>query len=247
MNKKSFFIFLIVVTLFVAFTQNALAYTVATTGNGGTYSGYGPYQTGTGGEFTLQVSSDLEWVLNNYSASTKNLGGTQKTFQTFCIEEAEYIYPNTVYSATISNGAVSGGVSGAISGIDPISIGTAWLYYSFAQGTLSGYDYTDSGRASSAAALQSTIWWLEGEAADPTNTNIFRKAVIEKYGSNAMTDNNGTIPVAVLNLWAEGHAGDLNYRRQDQLIVTHTPVPAAIWLFGAGLLSLVGVRHRFTS
>jgi hypothetical protein len=253
MNKKAILTFLFVAALFATIAQNALAYTVTTTGNGGTYAGYGPYQTGQGGEFTLQASQDLQWVLNYYSSVTKNVGTAMNTFQTFCIEENEYIYSNTTHSATISDGAISGGNNGAaMHGYDPISIGTAWLYHSFAMGILEGYNYIDgtttaTKRSTSASALQNALWWLEGEIADPVG-NIFRNAVIDHFGSAAaaMADNNGQIGVAALNLWAEGHEGDPNYRRQDQLVVTHAPIPAAIWLFGAGLLGMVGVRRRFT-
>lgn len=244
MNKKSMLTFFVVAALSVIFTQGAFADYTATTVGG---SGYGPYQTGRGGEFTLQAGGGLEYYLKYYSKLTTNQGNTNGTFQSFCIEENEYIYPNTVHSATISNEAMNGGLGGArnAAGYDPISIGTAWLYFQFATGSLSGYDYSSSGRGSSASDLQNTIWWLEGEATDPGSTNIFRNAVLAKYGSKAMDDNNRTIPVAALNLWADGQAGNLNYVRQDQLVVTATPVPAAAWLLGSGLLGLVGIRRRF--
>ena len=248
--------FLIVAAIFATFTQSALAdtYTVTTTGGGG----YGPYQSGSGGEFTLQVSDNLKWALSNYSSLTKNLvvmadNKPTQNFQTFCIEENEYIYPNAPHSATISNGAINGGIGGKIkNGTDPISIGTAWLYYQFAKGTLKDYDYADTGvgRKVSAAALQNTIWWLEGEASTPDN--VFYTAIKNQFinnGLDPMADNDGKIgkiiPVAALNLWESGYAGNLDpsHVRQDQLIVT--PIPAVVWLLGPGLLGLFGVRRKF--
>lgn len=238
MNKKSFFIFLIVAALFAAFTQSALAdYTVQSVGSGGDISGYGPYQAGNGGEFTLIAGGGLDYVIKYYSTDASGFAqtSTTKTFQSFCLEELEYIYAGEIDKAVINDGAVLGGVNGK----DPISIGTAWLYAQFASGTLAGYDYTIN-RKASATALQNTIWWLEGEAVDPTNSNIFRKAVVDEFGeADAIANNNGAYAVSVLNLTYNGKL------RQDMLVAT--PIPPAIWLFGTGLIGLVGVRRRFTA
>ena len=233
--------FLVIAALFALMTQSALAYTVTATGNGGDAgNGYGPYQTGIGGEFTFIAGDGLQFVLGSYGANAKGIV-QDGTFQTFCLETNEHIWPNSVNQAVLNTGAVSGGVGGATNGFDPISIGTAWLYSQFAQGTLAGYDYSAVGRKTSAAALQNTIWWLEGEQTDPGNTNIFRNAVLGEYttANAAMANSNGAFGVKVLNLTVNGEA------RQDMLVAT--PIPAAIWLFGAGLLGLVGVRRRFTA
>jgi len=122
---------------------------------------------------------------------------------------------------------------------DPISVGTAWLYYNFATGNLANYNY-GAGRAASAAALQNTIWWLEQEAADPGAGNVFRTAVLAQFGNSAaaaMADNNGAYAVQVLNLTTL--AGGL---AQDMLIVT--PIPGALILLGPALLGLAGFRKR---
>jgi hypothetical protein len=253
MRKKLLFISFLAMIGVIVFTQMAVAdYTVKTTGNGGTYSGYGPYQTGQGGEFTLDPNDDLSWVLGNYDSKALLYGGT--AFQTFCLEENEYIYGNTVHSATLSNAAIKGGVGGVGSGTaDPVSVGTARLYYEFAKGSLANYNYSATtaaevtARKASAAALQQTIWWLEGELSTLSDSNIFKIYILDKYvtAAAAMADNNGAYPVMALNLWALGHPGELNYLRQDQLVVT--PIPGAIWLLGAGLVGLVGIRRRLTN
>lgn len=227
---------LISIALLCAFlTTPVLADTVATVND------YGIWQTGSGGEFTLQPSAGLQWVLPLYVGSTKNQG-TQDTFQTFCLEEHEYIYANTTFDVVLNNKAVNGGVGPQG---DLISVGTAWLYHSFQNQTLDGYDYvTDAGRHASADALQRTIWWLEGEAAgDPGTGNAFRQAVITQFGNadGAMANNNGQYAVAVLNLYAQGHAGDANYLRQDQLVCV--PLPAAL-LLGLLGLSAAGLKLR---
>jgi len=208
-----------------------------------TTNGYGIWQTGQGGEFTLLPGG---WnPLPYYVGSTKDQG-TMGTFQTFCVEHLEYVYPWTTFDVVLNDKAVMGGTAGG----DPLSIGTAWLYHDFQKETLAGYDYTAAGRNASAAALQNTIWWLEGEAGDPGAGNIFRQAVIAKFtAAGAMADNDGAYDVAVLNLWVVGKVGDYTmdasgnylYLRQDMLVCT--PVPAAVLLGMLGL-SVAGLKLR---
>lgn len=209
-----------------------------------TIDGYGIWQTGTGGEFTLKPSNDLAWVLAYYDASTKNQGTQVQpgSFQSFCVEESEYIYANTTFDVVLNNNAVAGGGGGGWPNGDPISVGTAWLYHMFQiQDPALGYDYSAAGRKVSAAALQNAIWYLEQEpgALDAHYTGL----LTGKFGTvaNAMQNNNGAYPVEVLNLYVPGHVGERDYLRQDVLVCV--PVPGAVLL---GLLGLgaAGVRLR---
>jgi hypothetical protein len=191
-------------------------------------AGYGIWQTGQGGEFTLKPSSDLSWVLSLYDASTTNQGGTTGTFQTFCVEEQEYIYPNTTFDVALNNKAVMGGTAGG----DPISRGTAWLYHQFQNQTIDGYVWSGDGRHTSAQDLQNAIWFLEDEGGSLTAG--YSAMLINQFSSiaNAKLDNNG-IPVKVLNLYV---VGDHSQLRQDMLVCV--PVPAAVLLGAVGFVAL---------
>lgn len=252
MTQRFTFIILVASLYLIISAPLTFAYTLTTTGSN---NGYGLYQAGQGGEFTFQAGDGLEWVLGNYSGKAKNIGGTTNTFQSFCLEMHEYLYGNTRYDVTLNTAAVYGGGPdhGAVDGKDPISVGTAWLYYNFAKGTLAGYMY-DSGetaREASALALQKAIWYLEGEITDSEFTgSSFYDAAFSMFGSYVNKDN-GIVtedqrklyfPVMVANLWVPGHVGQDGYQRQDQLVVT--PIPSALYLLGAGLMGLVGIRRR---
>ena len=186
-----------------------------------TVGNYGPYQTGSGGEFTLQalgntvVTADLAFysplAMNQYASATPN-------FQTFCVEGNEYIYPNTLYDVTLGQKTVYGNTV--------LTVGAAYLYYEFATGGFNGtgglptYNY-GAGRSTSADQLQKAIWWLMGQEGQVYNAaNPYELLVNNKYGAAAFTANNSSIPVSVLNLWVPGADYTEAGARQDQLILT---------------------------
>jgi hypothetical protein len=241
--KKSILMLIPVFLFLCVFKSSVFAYDVQFLSDANT-----PYNYSNGGEFTLQITnSSLNWLLGGYKEDvTKNVLLTTSTFETFCLEKSEYISFGTGYFATIDSAAIGGGTdSGNVigDGKDTLSIGAAWLYYNFAKGSLTGYNYPDTGgtRASSAGTLQQTIWYLEGEQTIlPTNHTFYDQAVA--YASSISKDvkaDNDRISVAVLNLWNNAAHTSL---AQSQIIVT--PIPGALLLFGSGLIGLVGLRRK---
>jgi hypothetical protein len=167
-------------------------------------SGYGAYQSGFGGEFTLTPINPAGWLdLSSYDARAKDVG-VSGSFQTFCIDGVDNIYPNGIYNASVSQNAVR---SNTGPGGDPISVGTGWLYSQFASGNWEGslsYNYSGSvsERRSDADLLQQALWWLEGqEGIGYTDQNKYMLAVATKFGEQgAQADGGWNYGVYALNL-----------------------------------------------
>jgi hypothetical protein len=210
-------------------------------------SGYGPYQAGSGGEFTLTPVNSTVWLdLSSYGAQAKNVGITG-SFQTFCIDGADYIYPyNATYNAQVSRNAVR---STSPSG-DPLSVGTGWLYSQFASGNWAtglSYNYSGSvsGRRADADLLQKALWWLEGQENISYNSqNKYMLAIVNRFGSEALAQRDGgwLFGVYSLNLTTAngGYA-------QDQLYY-HASVPdsgSTVILLGFAMVALGLISLRF--
>ncbi len=210
-----------------------LALTLHLTGGGG----YGPWQTGVGGEFTF--ASDNTSILSDYQGIAKDQAGSG-TFQTYCVEGGENIYANGTYTANINNHSVYSNVQ--------LTKGAAYLYSQFASGGnfngLASYASSGTARHDSADLFQRAIWLLMGGQENLTQGNIganaFIDAAVAAFGSfdaansAAVTGYDG---VYVLNLWdsATGRAA------QDQLLYSTTINPNTIAPDGGTTVMLLGM------
>jgi len=186
----------------------AISYSVSTV------NGYGPYQTGVGGEFTLRTSDAfMNSLADGYGNEAKNQVAGYTTFQTFCVEGNEHIYANTAYDVMLSD-RTTGGIL--------LTKGAAYLYSQFAQGSLTGYNY-GAGRSTTAGQLQNTFWALMGNQVGQTfnPANPFQSLLVTQFGDWTMANqaaDAGEYGVYVLNMWASGHVDESAFGRQDQLV-----------------------------
>ena len=154
---------------------------------------------------------------------------TGTAFNTFCIERTQYINVGGTYYYQIANQS-----DGGINGPAPVSIGTAWLYNNFLNGTLSGF----SGTTSQQTDLQNAIWYCQGELSSIVN-NPYINLAQTSLNENLLANGNGAYGVDVWNLF------DANGNEcQSQLGIqsSGTAVPeAATWWVGFAVLLPFGL------
>ena len=208
-------------------------------------SSYGPYQSGSGGEFTV---NPLQGWLNieGYGTYTRDYG-VSGTFQTFCLEGKENLSGyDAIYEAKLNFNAVEGGVGPAG---DPLSVGTGWLYRQFARNIWEAglsYGYT-SGRLTDASLFQQAIWWLEDEKGIGYNSaNPYMAAVKAKFGSEANAKVGGAWDYGVyaVNMW-KVVPGTTPALYQDVLYYTVPDGGTTVMLLGGVLMGLGALRRKF--
>ena len=196
------------------------------------------YSYSDGGEFTAFTSPDN--FLGNFAA-VATLGGG---FETFCEQSSVYFSPGVSYAYALATQDSNG---------RSVSLGAAFLYYEFATGALTGYDYVNAAnRYTDAGELQAAIWWFQGNQTGSgfpaIATDPFYTLAINDLGAAAFGADNGTYGVELLQLYdSYGNAA------QAQFVLTPPPtsVPEAgatiiMQAFACGALALLRghVRHH---
>lgn len=166
-----------------------------------------PYGAPASGEFNATYS--------NLGVTPLSINGGGVFFETFCLEKNEYFNYGQAYNVTIDTYADAGGISGQVGSVDPLDERTAYLYYAFITGTLTGYDYANTLnlRQTQGLALQNAIWFLEGE----TNT-LDSVEAINFFNFSAGGIGQGIGNVRVANLYDDSGA-----KVQSQIIAIPTP------------------------
>ncbi len=198
-------------------------------------------QGGGGGPFAVQPI--------NFDFAPKGMdqhGAGNGNFLTFCVEKNEYIGNGQTYNVEFNTAALNGGKGGGSP--DYLSAQTAFLYTAFIKGTLddklsvfNGSNFVYEG-ASSGAAIQQAIWYLENE-----NGSVGGMAADLVDMANAAVgvggdwDGQGIGSVRVMNLY-DSNGGFA----QDQLVLIPLPVPALMGLAGLVGIGLVSRRRRST-
>ncbi len=214
-----------------------------------------------GGEFTLSDNTAGSFSLTNYGYAdvAKGVDGDSESFQTFCVETAEYTAnPLEVWfsNASAETPTVAGSGShawvGGTGGGDSLDSTTAYLYTQFAKGTLSNYRYTDTApdgnRAADARQLQRAIWSIEEGLILKTDGSDKKAKAWVAEATTAVASGGSWY-----NTWGDNSIGNVRILqmyyynpdkgkyyevKQDQLYLIPVPAAALLGFLGLGAAGL---------
>ena len=169
-----------------------------------------------------------------YHATTSDHG----SFDTFCVEVGEGLSFGVTYEYTLSTDITYNG-NGTT---NPLNAETAFLFTSFAQGTIRDIlNKPLMPEDKMADAIQRAIWKIEGER----QTGDADALALIAAAQNAISDGSwsGLGKVRVMNTWRVGHVGEQDFANQDTIIIIPLPSTAGLATLGILGLGVLG-RHR---
>jgi len=175
-------------------------------------------------------SLTINWALNHSPEAGEFVitPDTGTPFNTFCVERTQYISIGGVYSYQIADQS-----DGGLYGPHYVSLGTAWLYSQFRNGTLNGF----TGTTSQQTDLQDAIWYLQGELSSLNNNPYVNLAQSSLPNADILANGTGIYGVDVWNLF------DANGKQcQSQLGIRTPSVPDVTpWWVSLAMLIPIGM------